>query len=241
MNLGNWVSVQRAFRNKGKLDHERIEHLASIGFSWDPYAEDWENGFSALQKFKDREGHCRAPWGFKEDAITLGKWVGTQRAFRDKGKLDHERVKRLDSIGFSWDPFTEDWENGFAALLKFRDREGHCRAPQKHIEEGVTLGSWVMKQREVRNKEKLDPERIKRLDSIGFSWDPFTEDWENGFVALQKFKDREGHCRAPQKHIEEGMMLGNWVMKQREVRNKGKINPERIKRLDLIGFSWKLR
>jgi hypothetical protein len=37
------------------------------------------------------------------------------------------------------------------------------------------------------------------------------------------------------------MMLGNWVMKQREVRNKGKINPERIKRLDLIGFSWKLR
>jgi superfamily II DNA or RNA helicase len=241
MNLGNWVSVQRAFRNKGKLDHERIEHLDSIGFCWDPYAEDWENGFSALQKFKDREGHCRAPWGFKEDAITLGKWVGTQRAFRDKGKLDHERVKRLDSIGFSWDPFTEDWENGFAALLKFRDREGHCRAPQKHIEEGVTLGSWVMKQREVRNKEKLDPERIKRLDSIGFSWDPFTEDWENGFVALQKFKDREGHCRAPQKHIEEGMMLGNWVMKQREVRNKGKINPERIKRLDLIGFSWKLR
>jgi hypothetical protein len=34
----------------------------------------------------------------------------------------------------------------------------------------MNLGSWVMKQREFRNKNRLDPERIKRLDSIGFSW-----------------------------------------------------------------------
>jgi superfamily II DNA or RNA helicase len=242
--LGNWVMVQRAARNNRALGHlsaERIKRLDSIGFSWDPFAEDWENGFAALQKFKSREGHCRAPWGFKEDGLTLGKWVGTQRAFRDKGKLNPERIKRLDSIGFSWDPLTEDWENGFAALQKFKSREGHCRAPQKYIEEGMTLGNWVMKQREFRNKGKLDPERIKCLDSIGFSWDPLAEDWENGFSALQKFKSREGHCRVPPKHDEEGITLGRWVMKQREFRNKGKLNPERIKRLDSIGFSWKLR
>jgi superfamily II DNA or RNA helicase len=236
--LGRWVMTQRAFRNKGKLDPERIKRLDSIGFSWDPYVEDWESGFSALQKFKNREGHCRAPQKHIEEDITLGSWVMHQRAFRDKGKLDPERIKRLDSIGFSWDPYVEDWESGFSALQKFKNREGHCRATQKHIEEGIILGNWVMVQRAFRDKGKLDPERINRLDSIGFSWDPFAEDWESGFSALQKFKNREGHCRVPLTHVEEDFTLGNWVSKQREFKKSGRLHPDRINRLVSLGFIW---
>jgi len=239
--LGRWVMTQRAFRDKGKLNPERIKRLDSIGFSWDPYTEDWENGFSALQKFKSREGHCRAPFGFMEEGMTLGTWVMVQRAFRDKGKLDPERIKRLDSIGFSWNPYTEDWESGFSALQKFKNREGHCRVPLTHIEKDFTLGNWVSKQREFKKSGRLHPDRINRLESLGFIWDAQIDAWEIGFSTLQKFKNREGHCRTPQKHIEEGITLGRWVMVQRASRDKGKLDPERIKRLDSIGFSWKLR
>jgi hypothetical protein len=176
-----------------------------------------------------------------EEGVTLGSWVMVQRAFRDKGKLDPERIKRLDSIGFSWDPFAEDWENGFCLLLEFKNREGHCRIPLSHIEKDFTLGNWVSKQREFKKNGRLNPDRIHRLESLGFIWDAQIDSWEIGFVTLEQFKRREGHCRVPLKHVEEGITLGRWVMTQRTFRKKGKLDHERIKRLDSVGFNWKLR
>ena len=42
---------------------------------------------------------------------------------------------------------TERWESGFAALGKFRAREGHCCPSQNHLERGFKLGQWVSVQR----------------------------------------------------------------------------------------------
>jgi hypothetical protein len=156
-----------------------------------PSFEQWEEGFAALQKFHQREGHCRVLGGNREFGLNLGSWVENQRA-RKKG-LTPDQIKRLDNLGFSWDPIAEQWEEGFAALQKFRKREGHCRVPRGSQEFGLNLGSWVGTQRS--QKKRLTPDQIKRLDSLGFSWDPHGEQWEEGFAALQKFHQREGHCR----------------------------------------------
>ncbi len=40
------------------------------------------------------------------------------------------------------------WEEGFAALEKFKAREGHCRVPEGHVEGVFMLGNWVAVQRE---------------------------------------------------------------------------------------------
>ena len=228
--LGNWVGTQRS--KKDTLTPERIERLNALGFVWDPHAEFWEEGFSKLQQFKEREGNCRVPGKHKEGDFRLGVWVGNQRSYKDT--LTSERIERLNALGFVWDVSAEQWEEGFSKFLQFKEREGHCRVPQKHKEGDFRLGNWVSVQR--TNKDTLTPERIKRLNTLGFVRDPLTDQWEEGFSKLEQFKKREGNCRVLDKYKEGDFRLGNWVGTQRS--KKDTLTPERIERLNALGFVW---
>jgi hypothetical protein len=75
-----------------------------------------------------------------------------------------------------------------------------------------------------RTTENLSEERRRRLDELGFVWDPFAADWEKGLLHLKAYKEREGHCRVPLSRKENGFRLGQWVNVQRA--NKG-ISEER--------------
>jgi Helicase associated domain len=129
------------------------------------------------------------------------------------------------------------WDRGFAALRKFRAREGHCCPSRRHVEGGFALGPWVSVQR--YRKDLLSAERKRRLDAIGFVWDWRDDLWEQNFAALSKFKRREGHCHVPALHREGKYRLGYWVSTQR--RNKSDLSAEREARLNKIGFVWKAK
>jgi hypothetical protein len=64
----------------------------------------------------------------------------------------------------------------------------------------------------------MTPDRLKRLNDIGFVWDPIADEWEVGFAKLEQFKAREGHCRVPANYIEGDFKLGLWVAAQRKNR-----------------------
>ena len=228
--LGKWISGQRT--NKEKLSEDRSRRLDELGFVWNPKTQQWEEGFSALKKFKEREGNCLVPATHNEDGYRLGKWVGVQRTTKEM--LTEDRRRRLDELGFVWDPITQQWEEGFSALLKFKGREGNCLISAKHLEDGYRLGQWVSRQR--TNKEKLSEEQRRRLDELGFVWDPHTQQWEEGYSAFLKFKEREGNCLVSQKHLEDGYRLGTWVGKQRS--KKESLSEDRYRRLDELGFVW---
>ena len=230
LSLGTWVSTQRV--NKTSVAPDQLKRLNSLGFSWDPIAEQWEQAFVALQKFRRREGHCCVVYAYEEDGLKLGSWVQRQRSKKDL--LTDDQIKRLNSLGFSWDPLTEKWEQAFAALQKFHKREGHCRVVNVHKEDGLSLGTWVSTQRV--NKTSVAPDQLKRLNSLGFSWDPIAEQWEQAFVALQKFHKREGHCRVVKGQQIDGLNMGSWVQRQRL--KKDLLTDDQIKRLNSIGFSW---
>ena len=230
LGLGAWVHRQR--HCKDKLVPNQIKRLDSLGFSWNPHDEKWEEAFITLQEFHKREGHCRVPQKLNIKGIGLGTWVNAQRLLKNRLSLD--RVKLLNSIGFSWDPLSEQWEEAFASLQKFHKREGHCRVPQNHVINGLRLGSWVGNQRQT--KDHISADNIRRLDALGFSWNLLSEQWEEAFASLQKFHKREGHCRVPQKHLINGLQLGTWVSRQRQI--KEQLSPERIARLEALGFSW---
>jgi Helicase associated domain len=97
----------------------------------------------------------------------LGSWVAWQRAKKDTLSLD--QVQRLNLLDFSWDPRSEFWEPQFTALHKFRQREGHCRVPGDHQEDGLKLGDWVSNLRQ--KKDKLPADQVERLNQLGFVWD----------------------------------------------------------------------
>lgn len=83
-------------------------------------------------------------------------------------KLSRTGVLKLNTTGVSvearsgseWDKSnTERWERGFAALSKFRAREGHSCRWRHHVEGGFKLGQWVSVQ---RYRKHLVPVERKR-------------------------------------------------------------------------------
>ena len=147
---------------------ERKQRLDDIGFVWEPAKANWEEGFSNLLQFKEANGHCGVPVGYKLEGFALGVWVATQRVAKDS--ISPERQQRLNDIGFVWDVFAEQWEEGFSNLLKFKEANAHCRVPHGFKLAGFSLGRWVHRQRAA--KDSMTAERRQRLDDIGFVWAP---------------------------------------------------------------------
>jgi hypothetical protein len=233
--LGRWVTNQRVTKDKMKLDRrQRLEGLP--GWSWDVFSDKWEEGFSHLKKFSERQGHCRVSSTYTtDDCYRLGQWVTIQRSCRDEINTDRRRC--LEALpGWSWNAVDDKWEEGFAHLKDFSEREQHCRVPKGHKTQiGYPLGNWVGTQRLVTK----DPDLRKRLEALlGWSWDPYSDQWEEGFHYLKKFSERERHCQVPYSYkTEDGYRLGPWVTRQRQSKNK--IDSNRRQRLEALPvWSW---
>jgi hypothetical protein len=228
--LGQWVVIQR----RQTLSEARRQQLDAVGFVWDPRETDWAEGFSYLKVFKQREGHCRVPAKYKENGFGLGSWADRQRQSKDQETLPEARRQQLDELGFVWDPVETDWAEGFRYLTIYKGREGHCRVPATHKENGFPLGQWVRTQR--GNADTLSAPRRQQLDELGFVWNPLQTDWAEGLRYLTIYKEREGHCRVPAKHMENGFRLGQWVSVQRH--NANTLSAPRRQQLDELGFVW---
>ncbi|MCG3775603.1 MAG: hypothetical protein JW395_2445 [Nitrospira sp.] len=232
--LGAWVHNQR--KEKDTMLPERRARLDMLGFVWDPFTAQWEEGFRSLEIFRQREGHCRVPQKHREQGYRLGAWVHNQRV--DKETMLPDRRQRLDALGFVWDPFAVQWEEGFRFLEHYRQENGDCRVPRDYCDptSGYRLGSWVNHQR--RDQDTMLPERHQRLDALGFAWDPFGASWEEGFLSLERYHKENGDCLVPLTYRDpmSGFLLGQWVSVQR--RPQMTMPPERRERLDALGFVW---
>jgi superfamily II DNA or RNA helicase len=229
-NLGSWVQNQRYGRRTKRLSEEKRKRLDDLGFEWDPLLQDWEEGFMHLKSFKDRVGNCHVPVDHIENGFKLNRWVRSQRDPRYV--VSEERRRRLDEIGFVWDTYASKWEIGLEYLKLYKDRLGDCRVPIRHLENGYKLGEWVSIQR--MGKSKLSAEQRSQLDGIGFEWDVHSAKWDNAFTCLKTYRARVGDCCVPKDHIENGLNLGRWVEKQR----RGWLPEERRKKLNDLGFVW---
>ena len=146
---------------------------------------------------------------------------------------------------------TDTWDQRFGELQAYQADKGNCNVP-KGWPENSQLGSWVDMQRVAKRKfDKGDerawitPERIERLNGIGFEWGLAENGaWERHFRELQAYQADKGDCNVPQ-GWSENPQLGTWVMYQRAEKRKfdqgderAKITRERIDRLNGIGFVW---
>ena len=242
--LGKWVSKQRTLQAAGKLATDRERRLQDLrGWSWDPFEARWEDGFQRILEYVDQNGNARVPQTYStKDGYRLGVWVALQRRSHAKDALDGNRVRRLQGLpGWSWDPFTDQWEDGFRRLLTYVSQGNDaCVLPSYSMDDGYRLGTWVSLQRRTFAKSSLDSERVQRLQALpGWSWDPHTDRWEEGFHRLSDYVRQKGNARVPATCTVGGFRLGSWVRVQRSKQASGTLDSDRARRLeDLSGWTW---
>ena len=266
--LARWVAVQRAKKHVGKLSSERIAILEAFGFTWrvadsngvHASREAWNTMLKRLTDFYTEHGHSVVPQKYLRDR-KLGRWVSTQRRRHQNEKLSQSQISQLNKLDFQWKvvvahadcgsetpshsssrqnmPTGQDWETLYAALREYKQAHGDCLVPREW-DENPGLADWVSNQRAAYHRGRLIIDHVQKLDEIEFDWDPISTWWERKFQQLVEFKKAHGHTNVPQ--ISPAYPgLGTWVNNQRTAkRNNRPIMVEREKRLEEIGFLWRL-
>ncbi|MBE2283810.1 MAG: helicase associated domain-containing protein [Prosthecobacter sp.] len=258
--LSGWLEQQVELFRKGRLPQGKQKELEALGMKWDAiddqparknHNEDrWEARFVEIVAFQRKHGHLRITLK-NQLSPGLVHWRDNQRIRFESGVLTTEQKTKLDSIGFEWEPpkrispamekhNVELWESMFAKLLVFREEHGHCQVP-KSRKYDATLAAWVRAQRNHHSKNKLLPERQRRLEEIGFAWKSdklhFVGGWGTRFSELVAFKEKHGHLRITKKNqLSAGLM--HWRDNQRIRFRSGVMPPEQKARLDALGFEW---
>lgn len=194
--LGNWVNKQRQqyrhyrLEEPSSLTPARIHTLESMGFCWKVGAdttestslrrERWLSCCKSLKAVAGDEGL----WNMENYPSNLATWLRRQRCLYRKQKLQEWQVNALAEVDPKWWMTSHQikWELRLRELQEFKGINGHTCVPITH--ENRKLAHWVSNQRKAYNllnngkKSDLTPERMAKLDAIGFVWDR----WEFEFA-----------------------------------------------------------
>ena len=255
--LGNWVKRQRQeFKNKNIPLH-RIEKLLDLDFQFVPRTYSWKSMLQELIAYKETEGHLNVPQNYPANPL-LGRWINTQRKEYKKyienqpSQITERRIQVLEDMGFIFDLYEHSWQTMYQQLKEYIDTHGDSYVPKRY-EENPVLGTWVQTQRTNYKLLTESPEsiyfpkhRIDALNALDFVWDCYDTAWNERYAELVKYEADHGNCLVPFDY-EPNISLGIWVSTQRQQYNlmqkkkPCKITPERVQKLDSIGFTWDVR
>ncbi len=264
-NLGAWVAEQRRRYNQGKLNTNRVELLNSIGFRFEvrDNEKQWEKMYELAKKYYDHQGNLNIPQGFKTingydyndsiDCYNLSSWLNNQKTFYKNGKLSNDRIKKLEAIGATLEAKDQDkaWQEMYNLAQNYYKKNKNLEVVYSFkTKDGITydnsigsyaLGRWLTTQRNAYKNGKLPNDRIKKLEEIGFRFTKKTpqEQWNNAYLLAKDYYDANGNLDIDEKYkTKDGFELGSWLTTQRNVYKRGKLSPEKTKKLEEIGISF---
>ncbi len=97
---------------------------------------------------------------------------------------------------------TENWMEMYGQLKQYSQDNGHTSVPVH----GSSLGMWVNNQRQIKGRNLLQ-ERIRLLDEIGFTWDPYEQEWRDNFEKFKQYVKEHGNAKVPL----DDPTLGVWI------------------------------
>ena len=156
----------------------------------------------------------------------------------------------------------DSWQHRYAMAVDYKKEHGDLDIPaQLKTEEGVSLSSWVTRQRQLfrRDDKTLSAERRKALREL-FRGEPERrnsasrrqrhtvreQNWLNNYRRAKSYAKRMGDLIVPASYVDEtGFRLGVWISNLRAARKTRpesfQVTPEHIRMLDEIGMEWDAR
>ena len=132
------------------------------------------------ERFRSETGMDKIGWGDPYDR-ELRQWASRIRTRFHRGLLPDwkieilKRTRLLEPIS-STSPsqpssITWIWNRRLMELKDFREHHGHCRVSRSNTD-NKTLFNWVWTQRALQRQGRLNAEKIKQLEQLGFDWEP---------------------------------------------------------------------
>ena len=251
-NIGHWCGTQRQKYKKGVLSQYRIDKLNSLGFRWSILESDWNNNYQKLKIYYNEKGTFPNQNNKQKDQNhKLAIWITVQKKQYKKGTLSQDRIDRLKEITPNFFYTDNDyWNETCDAVERYMNIHNHnmpCTVGKTHRHDWkdpsngkiYEIGSWTTVQRTSFNLGTLSQVRINKLNNIeGWSFES-KEDifWNNNFKKLSNFKMK--HKRFPSGKERKDICLSvGWIDQQRKNKKIGKLNQDKINKLNSIGFIW---
>jgi len=204
--------------------------LERIGFKWTATETEeldamWFSHLNELKEYRRVRGSF-AINQHKAETAFLAAWINSQRRHHrlklrnEPNLLTDVREKALEGIGFNWER-VNTWEMQFQKLLNFHKKHGHCSISKSY--EDKDFQNWITRQRQnyhdkVAGKQSgLSDSKQKKLEELGFVFQPLKHIWDNKLNDLQEFKRKNGHIKVP--HLLNGTKkthpLASWIYQNR--------------------------
>lgn len=242
--LGEWIVYNRQRYLGGNLTQNRIERLEAIGMVWSTSNDLWEQNYAAATQYYLEHGDLEVPIKYETPSgFGLGVWLGAQRAAHKAGELPQEQVARLDALGMDWTNRNDrKWMSLYDVAAAYYHERGNLNVPSEYVTpDGVLLGKWVARQRYAylnpdRSSARVTPERKALLDKLGMVWEKY-DPWQERYDLALAYKTEHGDLEIPSVYkTADGVWLGSWVSRQRQVLNSGSsaLSSERRKLLRIL-------
>jgi len=255
--LGRWISklrvCYRSHVRNGILTPERIGFLDDLGMIWNKTDYLWERNYQAARAFYRENGHLNVPKKYRTaDGIALGAWLYNILAnYRrtDGSSLTAEQKQRLENIGMDFNrpnPFDERWDAYYQRAAEYYQKCGNLAVPYYYkTEDGHALGLWISRNRAAYKRKahaSLTENRIQKLNAIGMLWDyqPPTQ-WDAYYPILQRYYAEHGSIDISTHTLYEGVYLGQWLIRQKNLYRKGLLPTDKILLLEKLSIDWLTR
>ncbi|MFJ8955271.1 Helicase associated domain protein [Streptomyces sp. NPDC102381] len=203
--LGRWLAWQRHLHTTGALDPARTRALDRLGIIWNPRQQAFDRGLAHAAAYAAAHGHLSAPVNTVHDGFPLGRWLADQRG-RTPGP---ERAAALTALDPWWNPpWPITWQRAYHAAA----------------DTAAGPSPWLAAQ--CARVDRLHPDQHRLLKDLGLDLPDTARPaasvvrhrelaFQRGLAAAQAFREREGHLKVPQRHIEEidgeQVRLGQWL------------------------------
>jgi hypothetical protein len=238
-NLGSWVSCQISNKKNGTLSYERIKILESIpGWIWEfpSWDKKWFINNEKIKKYYEKNNKYPAKG-------TLYSWISVQRKQYKKGNLSKDKIMILENLPkWKWNVDQETWIN-YYNIAKTLTEKGIEIIGKYKTNDNINIGAWVSRQRNDYKNEKLSKKKIELLEKIsGWLWDldeVKNKKWENMYEICVRLYKKDFNYPISKCVTSEGIKIGNWVGRQKELYKKNKLPKEKINLLEKIpGWEW---
>ena len=269
--LGVWINNQRQTYKSGKLNKERIGLLEKIGMRFENKITKigWQECYKLAKVYFEKNNNLEMPHLFKtldginynENGYSLGVWIAKQRQNYKNRKLSQEKIELLDKIDMRFENKNNiknkiGWKENYKLAKVYFEKRGNLEIPSRfktldginYDENGYSLGTWIIKQRQNYKNRKLNKDKIKLLEKIGmlFSLDMYEKEWMKNYGLAEAYFNKYNNLEISKNfktidgitYDENGYNLERWIYTQRKVYRNGKLGKEKIELLDKIGMRF---